>query len=203
MLEIICLILLWRLNGKIAREKGLPTRKYHLMTIALWFLFEFIGIFVGMMITDSFFSAVYFGLLGASLGGFLSYRMVKKAEPAEGIENMAAEKQSFWKMQPHRSVELLAAPSTVKIIVEPSFNNANKPELFFLNCQPLCNLLPGNQYVFRTMHKKNQITIGLPQYPNETPDNTIRFICSENGYVEIHVDEGKINRENFINYTEE
>ena len=202
MLEIVVLVLLWKLNGRIVREKGLPTKKYHILTIVLWFAFEFVGIGAGLMITESFFSAVYFGLLGASLGGYLSYRIAKNAQPAEDFNGNVTEKQSFWKMQPHRSVELLSAPSTVRIFVDPSETMGNRPELFFLNCQPLCNLLPGNGYTFRTMHKKNQVTIGLPQYPNETPENTIRFICSENGYVEIHVSEGKIARDRFVNYTE-
>lgn len=172
------------------------------MTLVLWFSFESIGLMAGMMITGSFFSAVYFGLIGAALGGYLSNRIVKNARPAENINTDENPKQSIWKMEPHRSVELLSAASTVKIIVEPSVNFSNRPEMFFLNCQPLCNLLPGNQYTFRTMHKKNQITLGFPQYPNETPENTIRFICSENGYVEIHVSEGKILRDKFLNYTE-
>lgn len=210
MLEIICLIFLWRANGKIAKQKGLRTTKYHVLTVVLWFTFEFIGmaaayVIAKMLQPDSqpFFIIIYIGLLAAALGGYTSNRIVKKAEPAENFSEPREDKPTFWNMQLHQSVELLSSPTTVKIIVEPSLAQTQKPEIFFLNCRPLCTLYPGNEYTFRTMHKKNQVTINLPQYPNETSENTVKFVGAENGYVEIHASEGKLLRYMFQNYTSE
>lgn len=43
MLEIVCLIWLWRVNGKNAAANGQSPRKYRIMTLALWFGMEFTG----------------------------------------------------------------------------------------------------------------------------------------------------------------
>ena len=47
MLEIICLIWLWRVNGKHAIERGQNPKKYRALTLGLWFGLEFTGTFVG------------------------------------------------------------------------------------------------------------------------------------------------------------
>ena len=48
MLEIICLIWLWRVNGKHAIERGQNPKKYRALTLGLWFGLEFTGTFVGV-----------------------------------------------------------------------------------------------------------------------------------------------------------
>ena len=86
MLEIICLIWLWRVNGKHAIERGQNPKKYRALTLGLWFGLEFTGTFVGAWLMqllnagdNAFYGAYLFGIIGAAIGGFTSYWVAKKA----------------------------------------------------------------------------------------------------------------------------
>ena len=86
MLEIICLIWLWRVNGKHAIERGQNPKKYRALTLGLWFGLEFTGTFVGAWLMqllnagdNAFYGAYVFGIIGAAIGGFTSYWVAKKA----------------------------------------------------------------------------------------------------------------------------
>ena len=86
MLEIICLIWLWRVNGKHAIERGQNPKKYRALTLGLWFGLEFTGTFVGAWLMqllnagdNAFYGAYFFGIIGAVIGGFTSYWVAKKA----------------------------------------------------------------------------------------------------------------------------
>ena len=86
MLEIICLIWLWRVNGKHAIERGQNPKKYRALTLGLWFGLEFTGTFVGAWLMqllnagdNAFYGAYFFGIIGAAIGGFTSYWVAKKA----------------------------------------------------------------------------------------------------------------------------
>ena len=86
MLEIICLIWLWRVNGKHAIERGQNPKKYRALTLGLWFGLEFTGTFVGAWLMqllnagdNAFYGAYFFGIIGAAIGGFASYWVAKKA----------------------------------------------------------------------------------------------------------------------------
>ena len=86
MLEIICLIWLWRVNGKHAIERGQNPNKYRALTLGLWFGLEFTGTFVGAWLMqllnagdNAFYGAYVFGIIGAAIGGFTSYWVAKKA----------------------------------------------------------------------------------------------------------------------------
>ena len=86
MLEIICLIWLWRVNGKHAIERGQNPKKYRALTLGLWFGLEFTGTFVGVWLMqllnagdNAFYGAYFFGIIGAAIGGFTSYWVAKKA----------------------------------------------------------------------------------------------------------------------------
>ena len=86
MLEIICLIWLWRVNGKHAIERGQNPKKYRALTLGLWFGLEFTGTFVGAWLMqllnagdNAFYGAYFFGIIGAAIGGFTSYWIAKKA----------------------------------------------------------------------------------------------------------------------------
>ena len=86
MLEIICLIWLWRVNGKHAIERGQNPKKYRALTLGLWFGLEFTGTFVGAWLMqllnagdNAFYGAYFFGNIGAAIGGFTSYWVAKKA----------------------------------------------------------------------------------------------------------------------------
>ena len=85
MLEIICLIWLWRVNGKHAIERGQNPKKYRALTLGLWFGLEFTGTFVGAWLMqllnagdNAFYGAYVFGIIGAAIGGFTSYWIAKK-----------------------------------------------------------------------------------------------------------------------------
>ena len=80
MLEIICLIWLWRVNGKQ------NPKKYRALTLGLWFGLEFTGTFVGVWLMqllnagdNAFYGAYVLGIIGAAIGGFTSYWVAKKA----------------------------------------------------------------------------------------------------------------------------
>ena len=86
MLEIICLIWLWRVNGKHAIERGQNPKKYRALTLGLWFGLEFTGTFVGVWLMqllnagdNAFYGAYFLGIIGAAIGGFTSYWVAKKA----------------------------------------------------------------------------------------------------------------------------
>ena len=86
MLEIICLIWLWRVNGKHAIERGQNPKKYRALTLGLWFGLEFTGTFVEAWLMqllnagdNAFYGAYFFGIIGAAIGGFTSYWVAKKA----------------------------------------------------------------------------------------------------------------------------
>ena len=86
MLEIICLIWLWRVNGKHAIERGQNPKKYRALTLGLWFGLEFIGTFVGVELMqilnlgdNAIYGAYALGIIGAAIGGFVSYWLAKKA----------------------------------------------------------------------------------------------------------------------------
>ena len=103
MLEIICLIWLWRVNGKHAIERGQNPKKYRALTLGLWFGLEFTGTFVGAWLMqllnagdNAFYGAYFFGIIGAAIGGFTSYWVAKKApmgnyRPEDPPERLLAE----------------------------------------------------------------------------------------------------------------
>ena len=90
MIEILCLVLLCVINGRIAIQKGLKPMKYRVFTIASWIGFEFIGVLVGLLFVADlvpgihpFYIAMYTGLVGAAIGGMVSHMIVKRAKPDE------------------------------------------------------------------------------------------------------------------------
>ena len=86
MIEIIALIAITRNIGNIVRAKGHKAAGYQWTTVGLWFLFEIIGMIIGVIITGGSENlqclAYLFGLAGAALGGWLGYRRAKNADYA-------------------------------------------------------------------------------------------------------------------------
>ena len=119
MLEIICLIWLWRVNGKHAIERGQNPKKYRALTLGLWFGLEFTGTFVGAWLMqllnagdNAFYGAYVFGIIGAAIGGFTSYWVAKKApmgnyrpeDQPNGWNNQSGgwnQSQNGWDNQPN------------------------------------------------------------------------------------------------------
>ena len=119
MLEIICLIWLWRVNGKHAIERGQNPKKYRALTLGLWFGLEFTGTFVGAWLMqllnagdNAFYGAYLFGIIGAAIGGFTSYWVAKKApmgnyrpeDQPNGWNNQSGgwnQSQNGWDNQPN------------------------------------------------------------------------------------------------------
>ena len=119
MLEIICLIWLWRVNGKHAIERGQNPKKYRALTLGLWFGLEFTGTFVGAWLMqllnagdNAFYGAYVFGIIGAAIGGFTSYWIAKKApmgnyrpeDQPNGWNNQSGgwnQSQNGWDNQPN------------------------------------------------------------------------------------------------------
>lgn len=205
MLEIIALVWLWRVNGANARAKGQRAAKYRIITFVLWFGLEIFGVFVGETICrDSIMVAYILGILGAVLGGFLSYHIAKNCPQKHASENQmyTADAPQMSYNNPNLTLEqneVLKEPATIRIIEQLGGYGAEKDQ-FYLNGQPICALAPGMGYEFKSNHVKHIITIGTPYCDATDKLHSVRFIASENGVIEVHAAAGKLIPELFKNY---
>ena len=224
MLEIICLIWLWRVNGKHAIERGQNPKKYRALTLGLWFGLEFTGTFVGAWLMqllnagdNAFYGAYFFGIIGAAIGGFTSYWVAKKApmgnyrpeDQPNGWNNQSGgwnQSQNGWDNQQNvwgqtqQEPDCLFAPATIRIIEEEGGYNGGQ-DAFFLNGRPICSLQPGSEYTFTTYAKKNVLTIGRPTPEPSDETTVLKFIAGEKGQIEIHACAGRLLPGKFSNYT--
>ena len=224
MLEIICLIWLWRVNGKHAIERGQNPKKYRALTLGLWFGLEFTGTFVGVWLMqllnagdNAFYGAYVFGIIGAAIGGFTSYWVAKKApmgnyrpeDQPNGWNNQSGgwnqsqngwdNQQNVWE-QPQQEPDCFFAPATIHIIEEEGGYTGGQ-DAFFLNGRPICSLRPGSEYTFTTYAKKNVLTIGRPTPESSDETTVLKFIAGEKGRIEIHACAGRLLPGKFSNYT--
>lgn len=217
MLEIICLIWLWRVNGKHAIERGQNPKKYRALTLGLWFGLEFTGTFVGAWLMqllnagdNAFYGAYFFGIIGAAIGGFASYWVAKKAPMGnyrpEDQPNGWNQNQNGWDNQQNvwgqtqQEPDCLFAPATIRIIEEEGGYTGGQ-DAFFLNGRPICSLQPGSEYTFTTYAKKNVLTIGRPTPESSDETTVLKFIAGEKGRIEIHACAGRLLPGKFSNYT--
>lgn len=224
MLEIICLIWLWRVNGKHAIERGQNPKKYRALTLGLWFGLEFTGTFVGAWLMqllnagdNAFYGAYFFGIIGAAIGGFASYWVAKKApmgnyrpeDQPNGWNNQSGgwnQSQNGWDNQqnvwgqPQQEPDCLFTPATIRIIEEEGGYTGGQ-DAFFLNGRPICSLRPGSEYTFTTYAKKNVLTIGRPTPELSDETTVLKFIAGEKGQIEIHACAGRLLPGKFSNYT--
>ena len=224
MLEIICLIWLWRVNGKHAIERGQNPKKYRALTLGLWFGLEFTGTFVGAWLMqllnagdNAFYGAYVFGIIGAAIGGFTSYWVAKKApmgnyrpeDQPNGWNNQSGgwnQSQNGWDNQqnvwgqPQQEPDCLFTPATIRIIEEEGGYTGGQ-DAFFLNGRPICSLRPGSEYTFTTYAKKNVLTIGRPTPESSDETTVLKFIAGEKGRIEIHACAGRLLPGKFSNYT--
>lgn len=217
MLEIICLIWLWRVNGKHAIERGQNPKKYRALTLGLWFGLEFTGTFVGAWLMqllnagdNAFYGAYVFGIIGAAIGGFTSYWVAKKAPMGnyrpEDQPNGWNQNQNDWDNQqnvwgqPQQEPDCLFTPATIRIIEEEGGYTGGQ-DAFFLNGRPICSLRPGSEYTFTTYAKKNVLTIGRPTPESSDETTVLKFIAGEKGRIEIHACAGRLLPGKFSNYT--
>lgn len=224
MLEIICLIWLWRVNGKHAIERGQNPKKYRALTLGLWFGLEFTGTFVGAWLMqllnagdNAFYGAYFLGIIGAAIGGFTSYWVAKKApmgnyrpeDQQNGWNNQSGgwnqsqngwdNQQNVWE-QPQQEPDCLFTPATIHIIEEEGGYTGGQ-DAFFLNGRPICSLRPGSEYTFTTYAKKNVLTIGRPTPELSDETTVLKFIAGEKGQIEIHACAGRLLPGKFSNYT--
>jgi hypothetical protein len=81
MIEIIFIVMLTRNNGKICRKKNIKPFGYQLLTVLLWVVLEILGVFIGaIFFTSEGFVMYAFGILGAGIGAFVSYLIVKSLD---------------------------------------------------------------------------------------------------------------------------
>jgi putative Mn2+ efflux pump MntP len=90
MLEIIALIWLTGITGRLAFQKGKPVGWWKFYTVLAWLAGEFIGAFLSALLfsTEDYISALPMAILGA-VGGFLIIRAVLQKmpdKPEEGFE---------------------------------------------------------------------------------------------------------------------
>lgn len=199
MLEFITLIYLWKLFGKVALEKGQPPLKYRLLLLMSWFSCEFLGLVFGYLICmcfvpsiDPFIGAYFSCLPGAILGGVLAWNILKKAPNLKAAQNDKP-KTHMYNLMPSDEEDALTIPATLHIIEEFG-ESPEQEDTFMLNGYNICSLKSGCEYTMRTFYRKNILKIS-------GTNSEIRFIASENGYIEVHATDGKIIPELFKNYT--
>ena len=80
MLELIILYFLTKEIGKIAYSKGLKPLTWKLYTVAVWLIFEIIGIVIGLTIFgfDNIISAALVGIAFAVTGYFILRAQLNK-----------------------------------------------------------------------------------------------------------------------------
>ncbi len=216
MLDVIALILLWRINGANAAARGKSKRQYQFLTIILWFGFEMIGSMIGILIWPdamtnqmSLMYAVAVSAVFAILGGYLSYRFAKKGPIVESHNQERIRNSYEWNSRPGSysfnenniyGGEMLSSPATVRIIDELGGNGAQQT-FYYMNGQPVCALYPGMEAVLKTRYVKNIVTISSPDCDKADTKHGVRFIAAENGSVEIHSSSGEFIPELFKNYS--
>lgn len=231
MLEIICLIWLWRVNGKHAIERGQNPKKYRALTLGLWFGLEFTGTFVGAWLMqllnagdNAFYGAYFFGIIGAAIGGFTSYWVAKKAPMGnykpedqqngwnqsqnswDNQQNGWNQNQNGWDNQQNVWEQPQQEPDCLFApatirIIEEEGGYTGGQDAFFLNGRPICSLRPGSEYTFTTYAKKNVLTIGRPTPELSDETTVLKFIAGEKGQIEIHACAGRLLPGKFSNYT--
>lgn len=210
MLEIICVIWLWKVNGRNAILRGQRPGKYRALTLGLWFGLEILGSLSGILVagamrpgSDPMFLAYFLGITGAAIGGILSYQIAKNAPQGDyRPEGMYPPTGQFLPEQGWNLPQegRLTNPATIRI-VEETGGYAGGRDAFFLNGYPVCMLAPGSEYTFTTPFVKNILTIGQPTRPMGDRDTEVHFIAAEGGSIEVHASAGRLLPQQFQNYT--
>lgn len=213
MLEIVALIYLWKTNGDNARMRGKKAIKYQFLTLALWFGMELIGVLLGFMITTAFLPEMYsiygsylFGIIGAVLGGVLSFKIAKSGPVTNDqkkecvqIPTQSNQVQNGYVLNAETKREdQLDVPATVYIREELGGYGGNK-DSFYLNGNFIGSLYPGMECILKTSLVKNTITIGTPSVDPLDAKHSVRFIAANNGKIEIYASEGSMIPELFKN----
>jgi len=86
MIEIIALYFLCKTNGQLAIQKGLPHKKWWLITIVAWVLAEFLGVLLGVSMfgISNLYAVLGTGLFSA-FGGYLIVRNLLEKMP-DGLD---------------------------------------------------------------------------------------------------------------------
>ncbi|RLD57573.1 MAG: hypothetical protein DRJ05_09465 [Bacteroidetes bacterium] len=88
MLEIFLIVYLSKKIGKIVEEKEHKKGIYIFMLVIFWLLGEFIGAFIGMIVTGKEGIIIYlYALIGAGFGALLSFLIVKNLSKKEVPED--------------------------------------------------------------------------------------------------------------------
>lgn len=82
MIEIIALVFLCWMNGKLAEKKGLPRKAWWLNTILAWVAAEFIGVASGILLygKENLYPILAIGLF-AGFGGYLLVKFTLEKKP--------------------------------------------------------------------------------------------------------------------------
>lgn len=88
MIEIILLFLLAKSIGSLAVKKGLPARRWKIIMVLAWIMFEMIGLMIGLVIfgKQNLLGLMGFGLLCA-FGGYLSVRYFLENKPDDEVKD--------------------------------------------------------------------------------------------------------------------
>jgi len=89
MIEIIALVFLCRINGRLAIKKGLPHKQWWMRTIVAWIIAEFIGVTLGIALfgTSNLYAVLGTGLFSA-FGGYLFIRNLLERMPNSEEEDI-------------------------------------------------------------------------------------------------------------------
>lgn len=196
MLEIICLCILWKTNGKYAKRNGKKPLKYQILSLLLWFLMETLGITIAVMVLILFFEKPYpiatvylLGMAFACLGAVISLKISDRPmRDGQKVDTQTAPIQNGD----------YTYPAMIRVIDESDFDNGIKYPLY-LNGNRVAFIEPGGVVTGFTRCTKNTIMIDSPFEALDNTLKTVRFIAVENGYIEIHTRFGNMSPDKFVN----
>ena len=230
MLEIICLIWLWRVNGKHAIERGQNPKKYRALTLGLWFGLEFTGTFVGAWLMqllnagdNAFYGAYVFGIIGAAIGGFTSYWIAKKApmgnyrpeDQPNGWNNQSGgwnQSQNGWDNQQNGWNQNQNSWDNQQNGWNQNQNSWDNQQNGWnqngwdnqKNVREQPQQEPDCHFAPATNHiieEEGGYTIGRPTPELSDETTALKFIAGEKGQIEIHACAGRLLPGKFSNYT--
>lgn len=83
MLEIIGLYYASKTIGALAAEKGYSSGLYRFLTFIFWFVFEIIGLVLGILLFGEETLLIYLTGIAGALGGFFLLKYIVKRLPAK------------------------------------------------------------------------------------------------------------------------
>lgn len=184
MLDVLIVIWLCKKNKMNALIRGRKPTGFIVLTICLWIVFLFIGVFVGMAVWSDYYSgefiALLIGYLFAALGGLISYLITKNCTPGDFI---SSQPQQHWNTYMVQNLHPLSSPSQITLVREDCMDGPQMRWDFMLNGQLIGSLDNGQYKSVPTMQRCNVI---IAKDANGVEIPPFMFNVADSSHVEIH-----------------